>query len=297
MGKVKYFNFDDSKLLSELCLLDDEFLTACFDDDIKSTQMVLRIILEDPDMIVLSVHTQVFLANVNKRAVRLDILAIGGDGKLYNIEIQRDDSGAVRQRARFNSSMLDAKTLNKGKKFTELPETYVIFITENDIFKKGWPVYVIERCFTKTGEPFGDGSHIIYVNGACRNEDTPLGRLMHDFVCTNASDMHYKVLADRVRFFKENEKGVAVMSRMLEDMRNAAFNEGERMGVKKGERMGMEKGEKIGMEKGEKKGKKKALKSSAVRMLKAGKYTLDEIAEMLSLSIEEVTKLKIAQGV
>ena len=32
--------------------------------------------------------------------------------------------------------------------------------------------------------------------------------------------MYYEVLADRVHYFKEDEKGVAVMCKAMEDMRN-----------------------------------------------------------------------------
>ncbi len=34
--------------------------------------------------------------------------------------------------------------------------------------------------------------------------------------------MHYKELAEKVRYFKENEKGVATMCKVMEDMRNEA---------------------------------------------------------------------------
>ena len=30
---------------------------------------------------------------------------------------------------------------------------------------------------------------------------------MHDFFCTDPDDMNYKELADKVRYFKEDEKG------------------------------------------------------------------------------------------
>ena len=53
---------------------------------------------------------------------------------------------------------------------------------------------------------FGDGEHIIYVNGAMRSNDTALGRLMNDFYCTNADDMCYKELSDRVRYFKNSKE-------------------------------------------------------------------------------------------
>lgn len=61
--------------------------------------------------------------------------------------------------------------------------------------------------------------YIIYVNSQIKDE-TALGKLMHDFACTNTKDMYYEVLADRVHYFKEDEKGVAVMRKAMEDMRN-----------------------------------------------------------------------------
>ena len=40
-------------------------------------------------------------------------------------------------------------------------------------------------------------------------------------------DMKYKNLADRVRYFKEDEKGVATMCRAMEEMRNETARETE----------------------------------------------------------------------
>ena len=50
---------------------------------------------------------------------------------------------------------------------------------------------------------------------------------MHDFFCTDPDDMHYKELADKVRYFKENEKGVAAMCKVMEDMRNESARKAE----------------------------------------------------------------------
>ena len=76
---------------------------------------------------------------------------------------------------------------------------------------KGLPLYRIERCILETDELFDDGSHILYVNGAYR-DDTPLGKLMHDFSCTQPSDMNYGILAERARYFKESKEGRNVLS-------------------------------------------------------------------------------------
>ena len=50
---------------------------------------------------------------------------------------------------------------------------------------------------------------------------------MHDFFCTDPDDMHFKELADKVRYFKEDEKGVAVMCKVMEDMRNESARKAE----------------------------------------------------------------------
>ena len=43
---------------------------------------------------------------------------------------------------------------------------------------------------------------------------------MHDFSCTNANDMYFDVLAKKVRYFKEDERGIEVMCKLMEDMRD-----------------------------------------------------------------------------
>ena len=103
--------------------------------------------------------------------------------------------------------------------FSNLPETFVIFITENDVIGMGKPIYSIERRIDDTDELFDDDEHIIYVNGADKDASTELGKLMHDFFCIDPDDMHYRELADKVRYFKEDEKGVAAMCKVMEDMR------------------------------------------------------------------------------
>ena len=250
---------EDLQRLRGFRLLDDDFLTKCFEGNTASMELVLQIVLEKPDLKVLDVRTQVFVENLLNRSVRLDILATDSTGAKFNVEVQRSDKGAGRKRARYNSSMMDANLLKKGEDFDQLPETWVIFITENDVMGKGVPLYPVERCFLGTGEKFEDGSHILYVNGAYRG-DTPIGKLMHDFSCTDAADMYYGTLADMVRFFKESKEGIEIMCRAMEDMRNQTLKDG-------------------------------AI-NSAKRMLADGILTLEKIAEYAGLSLDEVKKLK-----
>ena len=196
------------------------------------------------------------IKNLQGRSVRLDILAVDTNNRTYNIEIQRSDRGAGAKRARYNSSLIDANITEAGDKYDALTETYVIFITENDVLKAGLPIYHVDRIIQETGEPFGDEAHIIYVNSQIKNE-TELGKLMHDFSCTDPKDMYYKILADRVRYFKEDEEGVLTMCREMENMRKA-----ERIEIAK-------------------------------RMLASGKLTYEDIAAFTDLTLEEIKALAV----
>ena len=211
---------EDLQRLSALRLLDDDFMNKVFEDK-ACAEFLLQIILQRSDLKVAQVHVQHEVKNLQGRSARLDILAVDEENRVYNIEIQRDDRGASVKRARYNSSLIDANITEPGEQYENLNETYVIFITEHDVLKGGRPIYCIERTVQETGESFGDGTHILYVNAQMK-DDTALGQLMHDFACTSADEMHYQILADRVRYFKEDKEGVATMCKIMEDMKNEA---------------------------------------------------------------------------
>ena len=68
-----------------------------------------------------------------------------------------------------------------------------------------------------TGKPFEDGEHILYVNGEYRG-DSEIGKLMHDFNCTDAEDMYFELMAERTEYLKNNSEGVKKMSKIGEEI-------------------------------------------------------------------------------
>ena len=213
-------NTSKSELLARIKmfrLIDDTFMTKVFEENIPAVQLLLSIILDRQDLTVQSVQTQYEIKNLQGRSVRFDVRAVDKTGKLYDIEVQRADTGAGRKRSRYNSSVMDANALLPGDDTNLLPETYVIFITENDIFHGGYPVYHVNRFIEEMNEPFNDGSHILYVNGQYR-ANNPIGKLMADFFCTSADSMHYPLLASRVRYLKETEEGQNTMCEIMEEL-------------------------------------------------------------------------------
>ena len=217
------------EVVNALRLIDDILFSACFDDNPEDVQYILRIILDKPDLNVLKVQTQKSVENLYGRSVRFDVFASDDSGKLYNIEVQRADSGASPSRARYNSSMLDYHELQKSRDFKELPESFVIFITENDVLGGGEKIYHIDRIIRETGKVFDDGSHIIYVNGSYEGEvGVPLDDLIHDFFCDNPADMRHKQLAHRVKFLKNNQQGVSNLNKILEELFAEELAEGKK---------------------------------------------------------------------
>lgn len=247
--------------IRDFCLMDDVYFTAFFDHFKEGMALTLSIILNKPDLKVWSVVPQYTIGNLYGRGVRFDVWAKDTDGHLYDCEVQRASSGAVSRRARYNSSMLDAQEVAKGAKFYQLPETYVIFITEKDVFKKHLPLYEFERICKQTGEPFDDGAHILYVNGECR-DDTDLGKLMQDFFARKPEDMHYRILREQAHFLKDEAKGVGQMNEILQKLMDERIEAAEQA----------------------------ANERTAMRFLKMG-LSPEDVAKGTGLTLEEVKEL------
>jgi hypothetical protein len=254
---------EDLQRLRGLRPIDDDFMRVIFKDNIPLAQFVLRIITGINDLVIIKEETQYDMKRlVGSRSICLDVYATDNTGKLYDLEIQRADSGAQPKRARYHSSAMDVENLSSGHEFEELPDTYTIFITEHDVFGAGKAIYPIERINLATGEIFQDGEHILYVNGAY-DDDSEIGKLMHDFRCTQASEMIYSLLAEKTRYYKENPKGVVEMCKAMEEMRN-----------------------KTALEKA---------KEIATNLIKLGKITIEDIALTTGLSVKQIQELANSQ--
>ena len=220
--------------IQNMRLLDDLLMQTALDGCVPAVELILRIILDQPDLTVTELTVQKILPHMASRELWLDVKAVDAQGKHYNIEVQRSDSGALPKRPRYHSALMDVQVLKKGMDTEDLPETYVIFITENDCLEGGLPLYHIDRVVLETGKLFGDQAHIIYANGAYQGDD-PMGRLMSDFRSADPDKMHFPVLAERIREVKSNQKGVTEMSRVLKEI----YQEGMEKGIEKGMEKGM----------------------------------------------------------
>ena len=256
------------QIIAGMTLMDDEFMTVFFSKRPDLVEYVIRIILERDDLRVIESKTQYEYRGVTTRSVRMDIRAADDAGRVYDIEIQRSEDGSGERRARMYSSTLDRDLLKKSQDFDELVDTYVIFITDRDRYKEGFPVYHIDRTIAELSHRgFGDGAHILYVNGEYRNTEKPIGRLMHDFHEKRASEMLCPPLAEQVRYYKETEGGVENMNNELREF----WEEKTRKAVEKAER-------------------KNSIKT-AKAMLEDSTLSYEKIAKYSGLTVDEVKNL------
>ena len=203
-------------ILKDLTIMSDMFMRNVFKKR-ECTEYVLQVVMDKKDLKVIDQVLQKDYKNLQGRSAILDCVSRDSEGRQMNVEIQQENEGAYPKRARYHSGLMDMNILNPGQDFNELPESYVIFITRDDALGYGLPIYHIDRTIKEVRENFMDEAHIIYVN-AKRQDDTELGRLMHDLHCKNAGDMYSSILADRVYELKETQKGVEFMCHEMEQI-------------------------------------------------------------------------------
>ena len=245
--------------IERMRLMDDTFMSKCLENAPECIELMLQIILGKKDLKVIKSQTEYPIKCLQGRGVRFDEFARDSEGKEYDIEIQRADKGAEPRRARYNSALMDANALKSSDDFGKLRDTYVIFITENDVMKRGQDAYSYLRIEEHNGDRLNDGTHIIYVNGATQSA-TEIGKLVHDLLCRDAAKMYFDVLKKRVGDFKQTEEGRRTMCKAMEKIKAE--------------------------------GKRETMIAMAKRMLKSGMLALKDVAKFSGLSLAQVKKLQ-----
>ena len=156
--------------------------------------------------------------------------------------------------------------------FNIIIRTVVIFLIEEDYYGLGEPIYHIERIVKETGEPFADGSMILYVNGEYR-DDSKFGKLMHDFNCSEAEDMLLPEMAERTNYLKTNEVEVENMCRQMQEIKERGIAEGRAEGRVEGRVEGRAEGIPIG------------------ELKKAKEIVLNLIAVQRDMSVEQLASI------
>lgn len=203
------------EIVGELTLMDDAFFHKLAEHP-GFCQEVLQVILQKPALEVVEVIPQMNLKNLIGRSVYLDVFCKDSAGNYYNIEIQKTDSEDHQKRVRFHGSCMDALVSRKGSCFAELPETYVIYISDFDLFRNGEAVYYIDRVKRDDGMVVENGFHEIYVNTVI-DDGSDISELMKLFRSSGIpEDKRFPEVCRLIRYYKGKE-GCEDMCDLIEE--------------------------------------------------------------------------------
>jgi len=215
------------------------------------------------------------------KGVRLDVYVKDSD-KVFDIEVQNDSAISLPKRMRYYQSMVDMDSLLKGQDYSELKESFIIFICQYDPFTEGLPCYTFKNlCIQDKNLELNDETTKIIFNSTAYDKEKNVDiRKFLKYIRTKVPTSN---LTDKINNMveeqKENDKfRTEYLSMNLHDrdITRKAFAEGEILGIEKGISQGVE---------------QKAIET-AKNMILQSVGTLEQISSITGLAVEDINKLK-----
>ena len=273
------------KTLKDLNLL-DRFLFSQAADDPDTMRDMLEIILGREVVLKLLPQTEKEQrTHPLNRYVRLDVWAMDEEERIYNTEVQREDTGNLPKRSRFYQALIDSHLLKPGEVgFQRLNPVYIILICPFDLFGYGWLYrYTFQmQCKEVPGLTLQDDAVRIFLNTRGQHtEGVPqelielLRYMEHTTEEVSASCTSERIhnIQKRIHTIKSSEKiGVKYMQAWEEKIleQEKAREEGHASGLREG--------------------LIQKLKELVEKKVQKG-YSAEEIAEMLEEDIETIQKI------
>ena len=200
--------------VKDLRPIDDVFFEVLA-DDIPFCQEMLRILLEDENLVVKDVIVQSSQRNLYGRSVRLDALCILGNGKKCYVEVQRSDNDDHVRRVRFNASSIAVKDSQKNEKFEQIEDIIVVYISQFDIFKANHVLYHVDSTIRETGHRIDDGLYRVFVNTEVK-DGTTISEYMDCFLKKEVNNSKFPEFTDRMNVLKHEERGLDAVCEVME---------------------------------------------------------------------------------
>lgn len=292
------------KSLQDLNLTDDIFFTLLMQQE-NFCRQVLSIILNKEFTKITYQQVQKSYQNLpGYKSIRLDVYAEDKDHKIYNVEMQKQEKKDLPQRSRYYQSMLDVSNLLSGKeiRYSQLKDTYIIFITEQDLFGlKRYQYTFRNRCDEAGQLLLQDGTLKIFLNLSGQNPeetDPTLVAFLHylkDTTDTMANENEKLLQLHEIVTQLKNDQGMEGDYMNLKWLEEEAKERGREEGLEKGWEEGLERGREEGLEKGLEKGREEGLEKGKINtfllLYQDGSLDKETCAKKLNLTIEAFEKL------
>ena len=274
------------KPYNELEFTDDFMFCKIMESNPDICKEVLELILEIEIDEIIEVQSQYQISvNSDLHGIRLDVRVRDKTGRIFNIEMQTTDKKDIPHRCRFYQGSIDVSQLRPGMNYTDLADTYIIFICLFDPIGKGLAKYTFrERCDEDLSISLGSGTTKIIVNAKSSIEKVPedmkafLRNLMEH---TASSDLTEKIEAQvaSAKNFRSWESEYMLFEEKLREEHEAGFEEGRA------------EGEAAGIVKGRAEGRAEGRADALFSLVRKGLISIEDAAAEEGLSTEEFEAL------
>ena len=175
-------------------------------------------------------------AYYESKSVRLDVYVKDSD-KVYDIEMQNQPSNFLPLRTRYYQSMIDVDNLLKGEDYSNLKESFIIFICTFDPFNNALPCYTFKSiCKENTNIELNDKTSKIIFNSTAydKEKDVEISAFLKYIKTQEATDdftNRLKTFVEKAKHNKELRSYYLSMNIHDSDIRRVAFQEGEKQGA------------------------------------------------------------------
>ena len=177
------------------------------------------------------------------RGVRFDIYFEDQANTVYDIEMQTVVRTSIKKRSRYYSSMLDMDHLRQHMSYSELPDTYIVFICLDDPFHRDSVRYTFrETCEELPDLKLEDGSTIIFINSKGKDGASPELQDFLEYLNGRLPKSDLTEAIDRaVRDQKEDERGRRKYM-TLQEHYDIEHEDGVQEGIVRGRKEGWKEG-------------------------------------------------------
>lgn len=186
-----------TKEIGDLTLLDDKLMTLVLNDNAPALNLIFRTILKNEDLRLLGSYIDKEEPKNGKQSNYLSLILADPRSLIYYIELHLL-TPAVDMIAIQGYDYMKNLGFLKGAVDENFVKKRLIYIMPQDVMGKGKPIYTYSFFENVTKERLGDHEQIIFINTAYEDCDSDIGKLMHDFRCSDPTQMYFQRLANDV---------------------------------------------------------------------------------------------------
>ena len=237
-----------------------------------------------------------FKLTSESRGIRLDVY-VKDSNRVFDIELQTTNERNLELRTRYYQGVMDISELEKGEFYSNMKESYIIFICMFDPFGADMPIYTVKQTFTENEKLiFDDKTHKIFynVNAFEKLSNDVETKAFLEYLCKHQSTTKFTQSLETAVYRNKNNQNwrqnymtlAYDMYMVAKEAAEVAAEKAFENGFSAGEERGRNEGISIGLSQGAKEAKIETAKS-----MKSENMSVNLIAHFTGLSVEEIEKL------